>query len=179
MLEHIFIRLPKLETNRLILRKLEYSDKSDIFEYAQNPNVAKYVLWEPHQDELDTLEFLNMVYASYNKNKAAPWGIQIKNDSKIIGTIGFIHWYIDKKEAEVGYALAEKYWNNGFVTEALEKVLDFGFEKMNLNKITARCLPENSASIKVLEKSGFKFEDKSKMFVKGKLTSINFYSLEK
>ena len=178
MLEHIFIRLPTLETERLILRKLEYSDKSDIFEYAKNPEVAKYVLWEPHQEEIDTIAFLNIIYAAYNKNKASSWGIQLKENSKIIGTIGFAKWDKENKVGEIGYVLAQEYWGKGIITEAVKEILKFGFEQMELTKITAHCIAENIGSEKVLLKAGFKFDGlfpKSET-IKGKLVDIKWFS---
>jgi ribosomal-protein-alanine N-acetyltransferase len=172
LLEHIFISLPKLETERLILRKLEYSDKSDIFEYARNPKVSQYVLWEPHKDVLDTLEFLNMVYDAYNKNSAGPWGIQLKENNKIIGTIGFVYWNKKEKSAEIGYALSEEYWNKGITSEAIKHVIEFGFTTLNLKTIFARCIPDNFASIKILKSNGFKLDDQVEMLIKGKSTIV-------
>ncbi len=179
MLENIFISLPTLETDRLILRKIKYSDKSDIFEYAKNPEVAKYVLWEPHREKIDTIAFLNIVYSAYNKNKAAPWGIQLKENSKIIGTVGFVKWDKEKKIGEIGYVLAKDYWGRGLITEAVKEVLKFGFSTMGLTKITAHCIAENVGSEKVLLKSGFNFDGLflKHATVKGKLVDIKWFSI--
>lgn len=179
MLDHIFINLPPIETKRLVLRKLEYSDKNDIFEYAKNSNVAEYVLWEPHQSELDTLAFLNIVYESYNKNEAAPWGITLKNSNKIIGTAGFVKWNKENKTAEIGYALSQEYWKKGITSEAINEIVRFGFNKMELIKINAECISKNLGSIKVLEKCNFKYggEIKNKMEIKGKLRNMKMFSI--
>ena len=179
MLDHIFINLPNLETDRLILRKLLYSDREAIFEYAQNENVAKHVIWYPHREMVDTIAFLNLVYDSYNKNKAAPWGIQFKGDDKIIGTAGFVSWNYEKKSAEIGFALAENQWSKGIITEAVKKIIEFGFEKMELGTITSRCKPENIGSAKVLEKCGFEYEGtiENQMYIKGKFENMRMYSM--
>lgn len=179
MLDHIFINLPQLETDRLLLRKLVYSDKSNIFEYAQNPNVAKYVLWDEHQSELDSLAFLNIVYEAYNKNEAAPWGISLKNLNKIIGTAGFVKWDKNNNTAEIGYALSENYWGQGIIPEAIQEIIKFGFEKMNLDKISAECHSNNLGSIKVLEKGQFNFENEieNKTEIKGKLCNMKTFSI--
>jgi RimJ/RimL family protein N-acetyltransferase len=179
LLDRIFISLPTLETERLILRKLLYSDKDDIFSYAKNPEVAKHVLWDAHQNEFDTLGFLNIIYEAYNKNKAAPWGIQHKNEDKIIGTTGFVHWDPNKREAEIGYALSQDYWNRGIISEAVTEVIRFGLEQMDLVKITSSCKPENIGSFKVLEKCGFNFDGiiENQMLIKGVLEDMRMYSL--
>ncbi len=178
MLDRAFINLPTLETERISLRKLLYSDQQDIFQYAKNPSVAEHLLWEAHQSEFDTIQFLNLVYEAYNHNNAAPWGIELKSIKKIIGTAGFVHWDKEKKEAEVGYAIAQEYWNMGLVTEAVKEIIKFGFEKLNLQRITSRCKLENTGSYRVLEKTGFTFDGiiENQMFMKGKLEDMRMYS---
>ena len=178
MLDHIFINLPTLETKRLVLRKLLYTDQEDIFEYAKKPTVAEHVLWEPHKTEFDTIQFLNLVYESYNHNQAAPWGITVKKVDKVIGTVGFVNWNREDNIAEIGYALDEKYWNQGFVTEAVFKVINFGFEKLKLHKIISRCKPQNVGSFRVLEKCGFNFDGlvENQMQIKGRWEDMKLYS---
>jgi len=179
LLDHIFLNLPTLETERLFLRKLLYSDKKSIFEYAQNPEVAQHVIWVAHQTEFDSLDFLNTVYDAYNHNKAAPWGIQLKTANNVIGTAGFVNWDNEKKEAEIGYVLSSEHWNNGLATEAVNAIITFGFNKMNLQRINSRCKPENISSYKVLEKCGFNFDGivKNQMMIKGELHDMRMYYL--
>lgn len=181
MLDHIFISLPTLETERLILRKILYSDKDGIYDYAKNPNVAKFLLWDAHRSEFETIEFLNLIYSAYNKNDAAPWGIQLKDDNKIIGTVGFVSWDKENKECEIGFALAEEFWNKGIVTEAVNEVLRFGFDQMKLERIISQCSPENIGSSRVLEKSGLNFDGiiEKKLMVKGKPTDMKTYSINR
>lgn len=181
MLDHLFISLPTLETERLILRKILYSDKEAIYNYAKNPNVAEHLLWNAHQSTFDTIVFLNLIYDAYNKNEAAPWGIQLKDSDYMVGTVGFVSWDKEKKEAEIGYALTEELWNKGIVTEAVNKVLEFGFEIMKLDKILSQCNPENVGSFKVLEKTGFNFDGiiEEKLLVKGKYEDMKMFSLDR
>lgn len=181
LLNNIFTNLPTIETERLRLRKLKYSDQKDIFVYAHNPKVAEHVLWEAHSNEFDTIQFLNLVYEAYNHNRAAPWGIEIKNGQNIIGTVGFVNYYPDKREAEIGYALSEKYWGKGLTTEAVGEVIKYGFEQMELNLITARCKLQNIPSYRVLEKCNFNFDGiiKNQLEIKGKLEDMRMYSLSK
>ena len=111
MLDGFFINLPQLETERLLLRKLEYTDKQDIFEYASNPEVSKYMPWEAHGGEIDTLDFLNIAYDNYNNDRPASWGIVLKSKKKIIGTAGFASLDKINLRAEFGYAISQDYWN--------------------------------------------------------------------
>ncbi len=181
MLDYIFCQLPTLETERTYLRKLLYSDKSDIFAYAKNPKVAEHVIWDAHQSEFDTLEFLNTVYAAYNKNKAAPWGIELKETGKIIGTAGFVNWEKENQKAEIGYVLSKDYWKKGIMTEVVKDIINFGFEKIGLTEISARSKPANVASQKVLIKCGLRYNGlhKKQMLIKGKLEDMDLFSLAK
>ena len=169
-IEDIFSSLPNIKTERLLLRKLEYSDVEDIYGYAQHTEVAKYVSWEQHASEYETLEFMNFIVEKYNKQQVAPWGIEHKKDEKIIGTIGFSYWDIEHARSEIGYTISNDYWNNGYATEAVKAVLHFGFKKMSLNRIEARCEILNIPSAKVMEKAGMKFEGilRQQMFIKDK-----------
>lgn len=179
MIDQIFTNLPTLQTDRLILRKLEYSDQKDIFEYAQNPSVSKYLVWYPHKTEIDSLSFLNLVYDCYNHNKPAPWGISLKERNKIIGTAGFISLDKVNHKAELGFALSEDYWNRGLISEACKIIIKFGFQDLKLNRIEARCMVENLASAKVLEKLGFIFEGimRKQIFIKEEYWDMKIYSL--
>ncbi len=181
MLEHFFRNLPTLETDRLILRKLKYEDKMDIIEYAKNPKVAEFVVWEPHQNEMDTIDFLNMIYDSYTKNLGGSWGIELKENNKIIGTAGFVKYDSCNFKAELGYALSYDHWNKGIITEACKKIIEVGFNQLELNRIEARCMPLNLNSIRVLEKLKFKFEGTllQSMVIKEKISDIKLFALLK
>ena len=181
MLDGFFINLPQLETERLLLRKLEYTDKQDIFEYASNPEVSKYMPWEAHGGEIDTLDFLNITYENYNNDRPASWGIVLKSINKIIGTAGFASLDKINLRAEFGYAISQDYWNKGIATEASKEILKYGFNQMGLNRIEAMCNVENIASARVLEKAGLTLEGilREYILVKEKFVDHKLYSILK
>jgi ribosomal-protein-alanine N-acetyltransferase len=152
----VFEDLPVLETERLVLRKLEMDDLADIFSYACDPEVAKYTSWTAHKTNNDTSAFLNYVLDLYKKGEVAPWGVV--RERKVIGTCGFVGWDLDHSRAEIGYALSRKYWGRGLMTEAVVRIINFGFRTMQLNRIQARCEAANIASARVMEKAGMRFE---------------------
>ncbi|HHU27993.1 TPA: GNAT family N-acetyltransferase [bacterium] len=147
----------ELETRRLILRKVSKKDINDIYEYGSDEKVAKYVSWSTYNSIQDAQSFINHVLIKYETDNPYIWAIEDKKNKKMIGTIDFVT--INKKEnyGEIGYVLNRNYWNQGIMSEALNVIIDFGFNKLNLNKIRARCVKENIASSKVLEKAGMKF----------------------
>ena len=178
-IEDIFSDLPSLETDRLLLRRLTLDDANDIFEYASEPDVAKYVPWEHHKSIEDSLTFLNFALAKYKEKKVSDWGIVLKENNKLIGTIAFHWWSIDHASAEVGYALSKNHWNKGLTTEALNEILKFGFKKMELNRIEGRTRVENIASQSVLKKAGMSYEGtmREQFFTKGDYRDFIMFSI--
>ena len=177
--EDIFGVFPTLETERLILRKISLNDAEDIFEYAIDPEVATYVSWEPHKSIEDSISFINSMTQRYENTGLSEWGLVYKENKKCIGTCGYMWWRPSHARAELGFALSQKYWNRGLITEALREVIKFGFEKMELNRIEARCFLTNSASEKVMQKVGMKFEgiQREGLFAKGKYQDLKVYSI--
>jgi len=98
---------------------------------------------------------------------------------ELIGYVGFWKWVREHFRAEVGFALLPAYWGKGIMYEALDAIIKFGFEKMNLHRIEADVNPDNIPSIKLLEKLNFKQEAyyKENIFLNGKFCDSAIYSL--
>ncbi len=180
-IEEIFNNLTTLETNRLILRKMTLDDAQDMYEYASDPEVAKFVIWDFHKSIDDSISFLKSMIQKYENKEVSEWGIIYKESNKFIGTCGYLWWNPTHASAEVGYALSRKYWDIGIMTEAIREVIKFGFEKMGLNRIEARCKLLNIASQKVMEKVDMKFEGimREGLFAKGFYHDLKVYSILK
>jgi [ribosomal protein S5]-alanine N-acetyltransferase len=178
-MENNFDCNPTLETERVILRKITLSDVDDVFEYASDNNVSRYTTWESHKTIEDTLAFLNVVINKYENMQPSDWGIVDKETNKFIGTCGWVYWNVVHNRAEIGYALSRSFWNKGLMTEAVEKVIDFGFNHMNLNRVEARCNVVNGGSERVMQKVGMKYEGlvREQMLIKGSYVNIKMYSI--
>lgn len=122
---------------------------------------------------------MTSVMDQYRNHQVAPWGVVHKGNMKLIGTCGFIYWIPDHARAEIGYALSRTYWGEGYMTEAVREVISFGRRTMELNRIEARCRTENTASARVLEKVGMKFEGilRRHIFSKGAYHDMKMYSI--
>ncbi len=153
-----FPDLPEIKTPRLLLRKLTLADAADLLAYASDPQVSRYTSWDQHASIADAHRFINWALERYQRKQEAPWGIELKSDEKLIGTIGFTDYVPHNERAEVNYAIAAKYWGQGLTPEALEHTLAFGFTALQLHRIEARCMPENTSSARVMEKVGMKYE---------------------
>lgn len=172
--------LPEIETRRLLLRRMTGGDARDVFEYASDPEVARYVMWEAHRSIRDSKSFLNRMSEGYERGEQFSWGIVHKESGRLIGTCGYDRsWIPEHRRAELGYALSPEYRGQGLMTEAVRVVIKFGFEKMGLNKIVARCFAENLASEKVMQKSGMSYEgtQREHVFVKGSYRDLKVYSI--
>lgn len=172
-----FCDVPKIETERLILRKITLDDAEEMYSYASNEEVTKSVTWDTHSSLSDTIEFINSFLPQYD----APWGIELKENGKFIGTVHFVWWQQQHHSAEIGYVLSKEYWGKGLITEAARAIISFGFESMDLVRIQARCFLENKGSERVMKKLGMSFEGISRkvMYVKGEHKDLKVYSLLK
>lgn len=177
----VYGNLPQLETERLILRKIRMDDAEDMYSYGSDPEVSKYVTWNQHQNISDSKAFIEFILNQYNNGNIAPWGIEYKDSGKLIGTIDFVAWNTTHKFAEIGYVIAREYWGKGITTEAATELIRFGFKKMDLVRIQAKCFVENIGSERVMEKAGMSFEGilRKGMLIKGTHWDLKMYSVLK
>lgn len=178
-MEAFYGYMPTLETPRLRLRKLNMRDAQDIFDYSQDPQVARFVLWEAQTSLSDARSYIRYMLRKYRLGEPASWGIEWKETQKIIGTIGFMWIQRDNAAAEVGYSLSRAYWNRGIMTEALREILRYGFRSMNLNRIEAQHETENPASGAVMRKCGMQREGtlRQRLLNKGKFVDVELYAI--
>lgn len=171
--------LPIIETKRLILRKFSKKDLNDLYEYASDNKVTQYLSWNTYKNIDMATEYIEHIIEKYTKNEIAPWGIEWKENSKLVGSIDFVQY--DKKNfsAEIGYVLNRDYWNKGIMTEALKEIIRFGFENMNLIRIETKLNALNIQSERVMQKNGLKYEGtlRKKEFLKDKFIDIKYYSI--
>ena len=173
-LYRIFSRMPVLETERLLLRPLRVSDAPDMYEYASDPAVTRYLLWNPHENIAHTKSYLEYLGGRYRIGMHYEWAVVLKSEERMIGTCGFVGFDIPHRCGEVGYVLNPRYRGQGLCPEALERVLQFGFRVLNLHRISARFMLGNDASRRVMEKVGMQFEGiaREAMLVKGAFRDI-------
>ena len=171
--------MPTLETPRLRIRRLTMRDAQDIFDYCQDPKVARYVLWDAQRSVSEARGYIRYMLRKYRMGEPASWGIEWKENGKIIGTIGFMWIQKENASAEVGYSLSRGYWNRGIMTEALEEVLRYGFRSMNLNRIEAQHELPNTASGAVMRKCGMRHEGtlRQRLLNKGKFVDVELYAI--
>lgn len=172
---------PRLETERLVLRALTPDDAAAIFAYSSDPEVARYVAWDAHRSVDDTKAFLDLTMGRYASGDALDWGMVYKGDGRLVGTSGFVGREPEHARAEVGCVLHRVYWGMGLAAEALGAMISFGFERMGLNRIEGRCIAENTASARIMEKAGMAYEGtmRRREFMKGEYRDMKLYAILK
>lgn len=180
-LESIFDLFPTIDLGDYVLRELDLDKDVDAFyAYVCNENVNAFLSDEDTpKDRAAAIEELKYWRDLFTHKRSFYWAIARKDTNEIIGTCGFNMWSFTHGRAEVSYDLNYEYWGNGITTKALKKMVEFGFERMRLNRIQATVSDANAASIRVLEKVSFKEEGllKGYGFLKGSFHDFFMYSL--
>ena len=143
-------------TGRLELRALTIEDAEAFFALNSNENVMRFTGEPPLQSVAEARDALEL-YPDFETRGYGRWGCILKSEQRVIGFCGLK--YLDDLDAvDIGYRFLPEYWGQGFATEACKASLDFGFEVLKLDRIIGLVLPDNPASIRVLEKIGMQFE---------------------
>lgn len=170
----IFANMPSLETERFLLRRLTLDDTDDMFEYSRNGEVTKYLTWSPHPDKIYTFDYLSYLQNRYKTGDFYDWAIICKDSGKMIGTCGFTRFFFPHNGSEIGYVINPDYYGRGIATEVVGRVIRYGFEKLELERIEGKFMIENAASRRVMEKNGMIFEGirRKGMLIKGSYRDI-------
>jgi len=179
MLAINFTPFPNLETERLQLRRVVKEDLNEIFALRSNPETMKYIPRPLVKTKEDALEHIAMIDAKIETNEGINWAITIKGNPKLIGIIGHYRIKPENYRAEIGYMLDPEFHGKGIIPEAIKGVVDYGFQVMQLHSIEAIIDPENTASARVLEKSGFVKEAhlKENEYYEGRFLDTVIYSI--
>lgn len=168
-----------IETERLILRNIEIDDAYDMYEYSSIPDVSQYLMWYPHINLAATEGYIEFLQKRYLRGLYADWGVVLKDSGKMIGTCGYAAVEPSTGIFEIGYVLSPLYRHCGYMTEAVNAVLDLSFNKLGFSKAILRIIDENKPSISLAERVGFKLDRifNAEMVIKEKIRNIAHYSL--
>ncbi|MGC4039344.1 MAG: GNAT family N-acetyltransferase [Flavobacterium sp.] len=155
MLTINFHPFQNLETERLLLRRIDNNDVDEVLALRGNPETMKYIPRPLAKTKEDALGHIAMIEEKIINNTGINWGITIKGNPRIIGIIGHYRIQPENHRAEIGYMSLPETYGKGYITEAIHAVLGYGFEQMDLHSIEAVIDPANSASERVLQKCGF------------------------
>ncbi|MBR6336953.1 MAG: GNAT family N-acetyltransferase [Ruminococcus sp.] len=144
----------ELETQRLKLRHITEDDAERIFScWASDPEVTRFVTWNAHTDICQTNDYVAYILKEYRKSDCYRWGIEIKETCELIGIIDVVGFH--HGAPVIGYCSGRAYWGKGYMSEALEAVVDELFQN-GFDTLVIEAVDDNIASNKVILKNGFK-----------------------
>jgi [ribosomal protein S5]-alanine N-acetyltransferase len=150
---------PTLETNRLVLRELNLLDAPAIFEIHGNSDAMKYFGTDALASVREAEQLIEK-FASWRlmPNPGVRWGLEEKSTKQIIGSCGLFAWNREWRKCATGYEITQHARGQGLMSEALNSVLSWGFQEMNLNRIEAQIHEDNHPSLNLAYKLGFQKE---------------------
>jgi ribosomal-protein-alanine N-acetyltransferase len=175
----VFKTFPVLESDRLIFREFVRSDSEDLFFIRSNDQIMEFMDTDKHLSVLESEFLITQIEESFRNQTGINWAIVEKSTNRLIGYFGFWRIMKDHCRAEIGFALKSEFWGEGFMSESLKRLLDFGFKDFRIHSIEANINPANENSKLLLEKNGFKQEAyfRENYFFNGKFIDSIIYSL--
>ena len=145
-----------IKTERLILRQFQLRDNADMFQWASNPDVVKFLSYEPHKTIEETNAILTSWVKSYNEMSTYNWAIEFQG--VVIGNISVVDKDDECFTCHLGWQIDKPYWNKGIMTEAAKAVVDYLFDQVHYDRITSGCDTRNIGSSRVMQKTGMTLE---------------------
>lgn len=148
-----------LETDRLILRPFKIEDAEEVFNnWASDDEVTKYLTWPTHSSVEMSRSYMEFCINGYNEKNVYQWGMELKNSHELIGNISVVKIIDEIDSVELGWVIGRKWWGNGYTAEAAERLLEFFFTEVSVNRICAGHDIDNPNSGRVMQKIGMKYE---------------------
>ncbi|MGB7377276.1 MAG: GNAT family N-acetyltransferase [Rivularia sp. (in: cyanobacteria)] len=150
-----------LTSERLILREFTFEDWQAVLAYQSDSRYLQFCEWD-NRKRADVEAFIKIFIEQQQQLPRIKFqlAVVLKSEDKLIGNCGIRKQNIESNQAELGYEISPDYWGKGYATEAASTILKFGFEDFKLYHIYSRCIAENMASRRVLQKIGMKFKRK-------------------
>jgi ribosomal-protein-alanine N-acetyltransferase len=179
MLEFNFDPFPVLETERLILRRINNADVAEVFFLRNDEAMMKYIDRPAFTTQEEALELIETMDKNLDTGDAINWALTLKGETKMMGRVCLFHFDKEHYRGELGYMLYPEYHGQGIMQEAVTALLSYGFKTLGLHTIEAVVNPGNDASIKVLERNNFVREAyfRENHFFDGKFLDTAIYSL--
>ena len=149
----------EIQTSRLRLRKIRMTDLQSYYtRLGSSEAVTRYMLFQPHKSVEESKASVEKWLDRYEAGNCYHWAIALKDTDELIGMIDLLRFDEETSSCSFAYMLGEGFWNQGYGTEAVRAVFDFGFREMELSYIEADHMEENPASGGVMRKCGMVYQ---------------------
>lgn len=172
-------RLPTLEATRIMLRPLEASDRDDVYAIFSDRENMRYWGRPPMRDPAEAAKYIDEIDEHFRRRTMFQWGVADRDSKKVIGT-ATIGWLDPQnRRGEIGYTLRSDRQGKGLMNETLTELIRFVFETLDFIRIEADVDPRNTASIRLLERQGFRREGylRERWIIEGAIFDSYFYGL--
>ena len=171
--------LPTINAARVKLRPITNEDVEALFSIFSNVEVMRYWSTPPLPDRKAAVAMVNEIHDAFARQVMLKWAVARRTDDVLIGTTTLYNLDFAQRRAELGYALDRACWGQGYMNEALQALLAYCFETLNLRRLEADVDPRNGASIQTLERLGFRREGylRERWEVAGEIQDALFYGL--
>jgi len=170
----------RIATDRLVLREFVTGDWPAVLAYQRDPCFLRFYPWTG-RIEAEVRDFVQRFVDDQadRPRRKFQFAITLTDGGQVIGSCGIRRKPGKDWEADIGYDLAPEQWGRGYVTEAALAIVDFGFNTLDLHRISSWCIADNAASARVLEKAGLRREGRSREneHFKGRRWDTLFYGL--
>ena len=157
-----------IATERLTLRRFTIEDAENMYyNWASDPEVTRYLTWQPHKSVEETAEILQQWEAGYSKNEFYQWAIELNDIEQPIGSISVVSLNEDVQSAELGYCIGKSWWHQGYTTEAVEAVIRFLMAEVGAGRVWSQHDVANPNSGEVMKKAGMDYEGTLRQSAKG------------
>lgn len=174
----VFDSFPELRTERLLLRAISTSDAERIFQMRSNGMVNRFIPRPQMTAREDAAALVEKTNLAFQNKQAIGWAGILRDNGDIIGTCGFNQIDVPNMRAEIGGELSTEYWGKNIAIEAVQTIIQFGFDTLNLHSVEAKVSPENRGAVFLLESLGFMKEAhyRDRVFFKGKFSDMAVYT---
>lgn len=171
--------LHRINANRVSLRWISDADIDALYRIFSHTEVMRYWSAPPLADRNAAVKLLHDIHDDFRRQKFLKWGISRRTDDALIGTVTLFNLESGNHRAEIGYCLDRSEWGKGYMNEALQALLAYAFEELAIHRIEADVDPRNSASIRTVERLGFKQEGylRERWQVNGEIQDTVFFGL--
>ncbi|MCB1060664.1 MAG: GNAT family N-acetyltransferase [Calditrichaeota bacterium] len=170
---------PDITSDRLSLRRFRASDAADMFAYTSDDEVTRFLSWNSHLSVDDAVQYIDSMTQAYINGDWPAWGIELVAESKLVGSISLRNYSSLHKQAELSYVMNRAFGGRGIMSEAVDRIVRYCFDELDLERVEARCMTDNFASERVMQKTGMSPEGilRRHQWIKGRFHDFKIYSI--
>lgn len=144
----------RLEGQRVVLRELTETDASDVFAYASEREVTRFLSWGPSKTLEESRSYIRRCRSEQEAGTSLTLGTELKAERRIIGAVSLFNLLYEHSVGELGFILNRRFWGQGLSLEMIGLILHYGFTVMRLERIESWVPLDNVRSWRILERIG-------------------------